>query len=113
MGLTHTEWSRKWQPTPVFLPGKLRSLVGYDPWGRKESDATEHTHACTHAESYSLFIGPIEISVPFAFVLFFNFISLLICVWLCRVFFATHGLSLVGVLGFLIAVASLAVEHRL
>ena len=28
----------KWQPTPVFLPGKsygLRSLVGYSPWGRK------------------------------------------------------------------------------
>ena len=29
-------WSRKWQPTPVFLPGKLhgqRNLVGYSPWG--------------------------------------------------------------------------------
>ena len=37
-------WSRKWQPTPVFLPGKShgrRSLVGYSPWGRKESDTTE------------------------------------------------------------------------
>ena len=35
---------RKWQPTPVLLPGKshgLRSLVGYRPWGRKESDTTE------------------------------------------------------------------------
>ena len=35
---------RKWQPTPVHLPGKfhgLRSLVGYSPWGRKESDTTE------------------------------------------------------------------------
>ena len=34
----------KWQPTPVLLPGKshrLRSLVGYSPWGRKESDTTE------------------------------------------------------------------------
>ena len=31
-------WRRKWQPTPVFLPGKFhrqRSLVGYSPWGRK------------------------------------------------------------------------------
>ena len=31
-------WSRKWQPTPVFLPGKSheqRSLVGYSPWGHK------------------------------------------------------------------------------
>ena len=33
-----------WEPTPVFLPGKShgqRSLVGYSPWGRKESDTTE------------------------------------------------------------------------
>ena len=31
-------WSRKWQPTPVFLPGKFhgqRSLKGCSPWGRK------------------------------------------------------------------------------
>jgi len=37
-------WRRKWQPTPVLLPGKfhgLRSLVGYSPWGHKESDTTE------------------------------------------------------------------------
>ena len=43
-------WRRKWQPTPVFLPGKFhgqRSLAGYSPWGRKESDATDHTHAHT------------------------------------------------------------------
>ena len=35
---------RKWQPTIVFLPGKShgrRSVVGYDPWGHKESDTTE------------------------------------------------------------------------
>ena len=37
-------WRRKWQLTPGLLPGKshgLRSLVGYSPWGRKESDTTE------------------------------------------------------------------------
>ena len=37
-------WERKWQPTPVFLPGKphgQRSLVGDSPWGCKESDMTE------------------------------------------------------------------------
>ena len=37
-------WRRKWQPTPVFLPGEShgwRSLVGYSPWGRKELDTTE------------------------------------------------------------------------
>ena len=41
-------WRRKWQPTPVFLPGKFhgqRHLVGHGPWGRKESDTTENTHA--------------------------------------------------------------------
>ena len=40
-------WRRKWQPTPVFLPGKShgqRSLVGYIPWGSKESDTTERLH---------------------------------------------------------------------
>ena len=34
---------RKWQPTPVFLPGefhKQRSLMGYRPDGHKESDMT-------------------------------------------------------------------------
>ena len=33
-------WRRKWQSTPVFLPGKFsgqRNLMGYSPWGRKES----------------------------------------------------------------------------
>ena len=35
---------KEMQPTPVFLTGKshgLRSLVGYNPWGLKESDTTE------------------------------------------------------------------------
>ena len=37
-------WRRKWQSTPVFLPGishGQRSLVGYSPWGCKESEMTE------------------------------------------------------------------------
>ena len=37
-------WRRKWQPTPVFLPGESQgqgSLVGYGLWGRKELDMTE------------------------------------------------------------------------
>ena len=36
-------WRRKWQSTPVFLPGKCqgqRLLVGYSPWGPKELDMT-------------------------------------------------------------------------
>ena len=32
---------RKWQLRLVFLPGKSHCLVGYSPWGRKESDMTE------------------------------------------------------------------------
>ena len=36
-------WRREWQPTPVFVPGEFHgqtSLVGYSPWGHKESDTT-------------------------------------------------------------------------
>ena len=39
-------WSKKWQPTSTLLPGKFHgpgSLVGYRPWGCKDSDMTEHT----------------------------------------------------------------------
>ena len=59
---------RKWQPTPVLLPGKShgwRSLMGYSPWGRKESDTTERLHfhfllvqrSCLF--SFSLFFLPL------------------------------------------------------
>ena len=37
-------WRTSWQPTPVFLPGQFhgqRSLAGYSPCGREESDTTE------------------------------------------------------------------------
>ena len=44
----YSPWRRKWQPTPVSLPGKShgqRSLVGCSPWGLKESYTTEQlTH---------------------------------------------------------------------
>ena len=43
---TFTHWRRKWQPTPVFLPGESQgqeSLVGCHLWGRTESDMTEVT----------------------------------------------------------------------
>ena len=38
---------RQWHSTPVLLPGKShgwRSLVGYSPWGREESDTTGRLH---------------------------------------------------------------------
>ena len=52
-------WRRAWPPTPVFLSGEShgqRSLAGYRPWGRRETDRTEvTTHASTpikYANSY-------------------------------------------------------------
>ena len=56
-------WRRKWQPTPVFFPGKLhgqKSLVGNSAWSHKELDTTEctythtHTHTHTHTQSIEL-----------------------------------------------------------
>ena len=46
MGVQRPDWRRKWQPTPVFLPGESHgrgSLVGCRLWGRTESDMTEAT----------------------------------------------------------------------
>ena len=44
-------WRRKWQPTPVFLPGESQgrgSLVGCRLWGHTESDTTEATQQQQH-----------------------------------------------------------------
>ena len=62
---TFMHWRRKWQPTPVFLPGESQgrgSLVGCRLWGRTESDTTEVTqqqlqqssinHCCCSPYSY-------------------------------------------------------------
>ena len=46
-------WRRKWQPTPVFLPGKphgQRSLAGYSPCDRTDSDTTEKLGMHTHTQ---------------------------------------------------------------
>ena len=43
LGSERFPWRKKWQPTPVFVPGKSHgqsSLAGYSPWGHKESDTT-------------------------------------------------------------------------
>ena len=47
-GLGRFPWRRKWQPTPVFLPGEFRgqrSLVGCSPWGYTELDMTDPAHS--------------------------------------------------------------------
>ena len=49
------QWRRKWQPTPVLLPGKFhgwRSLVGYHSWSRKESNTTERLHFLSFYSSF-------------------------------------------------------------
>ena len=51
-------WRRKWQPTPVFLPGEShgqRSLMGYSPRGRKESDTTEQLLSLSLSLSLSMY----------------------------------------------------------
>ena len=50
---------RKWQPTPVFLPGKShgqRSLVGYCPWGCKQLDMSDR--AGTLPTNLNLYLPP-------------------------------------------------------
>ena len=79
---------REWQPTAVFLPGEFhgqKSLAGYSPWGRRESDTTERLTLSLSAGS-SLLLG-----------LFSS----------CR----EWGPLSVAVHRLLIAVASLVVEH--
>ena len=52
-----TPWRNKWQPTPIFLLGNSHgqtSLVGYSPWGRQESNMTEHHITHTHITSSSI-----------------------------------------------------------
>ena len=60
---TFMHWRRKWQPTPVFLPGEsqgLRSLVGCPLWGRTESDTTEATWQGPHVHHWHHFPRPEE-----------------------------------------------------
>ena len=68
-GAEKIPWRRKWQPTPVFLPGKShrqRSLVGYSPQGYKESDMTEHTY--THIAFVYLLLPILSVFPHFFFV---------------------------------------------
>ena len=49
-------WRRKWQPTPVFLPGKSHgwgSLVGYSPQGPKSwTRLSDFTHSCSQLKAF-------------------------------------------------------------
>ena len=69
-------WRRKWQTTPVHLPGKFhgqRSLAGCSPWGRKESSTTERQTPGREIKEYlkgfSLFPQHLAFCLPFPLVL--------------------------------------------
>ena len=65
LGSRKIPWKRKWQPTPVFLPGEShgqRSLAGYRPWGCKEWDAAEHAHTQFVSSNPQLLIYPALLS---------------------------------------------------
>ena len=60
-------WSRKCQPTPVFLPGESqgqRSLAGYSPWGDRELDTTELPSTTQHNFKDCEFSGSTVVKNP-------------------------------------------------
>ena len=60
-------WKRRWQPTPVFLPGELhgpRSLAGFSPWGCKGSDMSEHVLVEAPRGCWSLMLHE-HVEMPF------------------------------------------------
>ena len=70
-------WRRKWQPSPVLLPGEShgqRSLVGYSPWGHTESDTTEVTK---QEQQQWLWCWPLSSCAywPFIYLLFWSVLS--------------------------------------
>ena len=76
-------WRKKWQSTPGLLPGKShgqRNLVGYSPWGHKESDMTERLHSLTQSWDDSfhncLIASPYSVNViPSLIIDYINYLS--------------------------------------
>ena len=55
-------WRRKWQPTPVFLPGESHgqwNLAGYSLWGRKESNMIEQLSTHAHSAYLNYYLNKI------------------------------------------------------
>ena len=103
--------SRKWQPTPMFLPGEShgqRSLVGYSPWTQKESDTTQglnnsnNNHLSMSTSRCHLSINNLFVSIYHLFILYclssnhllFYFKYPVICVFILphQVLAVTHGI---------------------
>ena len=73
-----TPWRRKWQPTPVLLPGKShgwRILVGYSPWGSIESDTTERLPSLTHSFTAINFLLSTALHTSTSFDMFYFHLS--------------------------------------
>ena len=59
-------WKRKWQPTPVFLPGESQgrgSLVGCRLWGRTESDTIEATQQQQQQSTVQVFLQSVALGL--------------------------------------------------
>ena len=72
-------WRRKWQPTPVFLPGEShgqRSQAGCSPWGHKEWDMTEWLTISIEYSSLCYTVEPCWLSTLY----------IVICMWNCLSF---------------------------
>ena len=68
-------WRRKWQSTPALLPGKShgrRSLIGYNPWGRKESDMTERLHFTLQELRFGSLLQKTSLSFGYCYCTEFN-----------------------------------------
>ena len=77
-------WSRKWQPTPAFLPEKFygqRSPAGYSPWDHQELDTTErtHTHTISHTKNHEA--KPSVFSMSYEYTMIYLLIPLLHVFW--------------------------------
>ena len=102
-GLTHSGDRRKYQPTPVFLPGKShgqRGLAGCSPWGLKELDTAKwHIYVNTKLPIYPFLSLPFG-NHKFGFVvyIFKNCHAMKYCIftWTQTIFLrlqASHGLQ--------------------
>ena len=66
---TFMHWTRKWQPTPVFLPGESQgwgNLVGCHLWGHTESNMTEATWQ--HRELYSISCNNLQWKIIYIYI---------------------------------------------
>ena len=99
LSIIYLPWRRKWQPTPVLLPGKShgrRSLISYSPWGHKESATTERLH----------FYFSLYLSTHLA-IICYQFISIDLSIYLLSVYPPFHPSSLYLSSVFLSSVPSL------